>query len=305
MKLNELENLRMERAQSLTDRVNALMTHAEKRAGTEEARADSVEMLRLTCDAWDANDEMSVYIEAVKAQINIPSLGMSVSDAELWLHGLQHKQAFLEAVVESVGKNQPEPEVSEDSGEPLPSTCPKCGGDWSPSIDMELVSTLLAEVRAEITRLASAIERAVCSIETTWQDRAPVQTPSLPVQPPQQAGMQVIGEVVIPTSDLQQAVSSMFQPPQPQPQPQQVVQPQVAQPQQVVQSFQVVDPSCPVCVSPGRLALERHWLATKGDTVSTLELGLMHGVIPQNMSPQLMQMHFDDHAKASDHGLVA
>jgi len=296
MKLNELENIRTERAQALMNRVNALMTHAAKRNGTDEARAESIGMLRMACEAWDANDELSVHIQSVKSQINIPSLGMSVADAELWLHGLQHKRAFLQAIVDTVQEREPESEVSEETGETLPAKCQSCGEDWSPPIDMDLAYTLLAEVDAEITRLTSAVERASCSIETTWKDRTAPR-----VEAPGQSGIQVVGEVILPMLEQPQIDPTMllFQ-------QQLVQQPQVAPPvqQQPVQSFQVMDPTCPVCVSQGRLALEKHWLATKGDTIATLELGLVHGVIPQNMTPQLMQMHFDDHAKASDHGLA-
>jgi hypothetical protein len=300
MKLNELSNLRMERAQALMDRVNALMMHASKRAGTVEARADSVDMLRLACEAWDENDGLSVYVESVKAQINIPSIGMSIADAELWLHSLERKRTFLESLVELIREREPDASdadiEAEQSGTEVGHPCPTCGVDFSPPIDMELVATLVAEVRAEITRLASAIERAVCSVETTWHDRdSGAVTKAAPVERQTdgpRSGMQVVGEVVIPAVEPPPPVPVPMQQPVPQPQ------------QMMVQTFQVVDPSCHVCMSPGRVALERHWLATRGDTVTTLELGLVHGVIPQNMTPQLMQMHFDDHVKASDHGLA-
>lgn len=295
MKLNQLENLHLERAQTLMDGVNSITRHASTRAGTPEARQESIDLLRAVCEAWDDHDAMAVYIESIKHHIAVPSLGMSLADAELWLHGLQHKQAFLEGVIEAVDSAAPEPseaddEVAAEIGEDVVTTCPTCGEDVLPSVDMDLLATLIAEVRSEITRLSSAIERACCAIDVEWNDRSSLP----PVTSQTRGGMRVMGEIRIPDGVVPQ--QSDVTPPQP-PQP----PPQVQRP---MATFQVVDPTCPVCMSQARLALEKHWIATQGDTVSTLELALQHDAVPKNVTPQVMQMHFDDHTSMADHGLA-
>lgn len=295
MKLAELSSLANTRNAELTDLQNELVHLLLNGSGSDDDVASAGKLLRRTMELWDDVDEMTAHVLSIKSRINIPQIGMSISDAEIVAASFSDREAYVEVLIDALHGDRPG--MGEGEEPLLDRVCPRCGEDRGVPISVSSAVALLQAIRNRRTTLIDAAVQASWQVETTWyeleDDTHEMSSSSVAEehvhkgdadQPKILGPVEALGIGEIPGDFLRPAVE---QGPLPTP--------------KVSMDYEVVDPKCPFCMTPGREEVEKAWLHGGADTMSIMEYAVNNHAIPPNTNPTFSRTHFDDHFKESDH----
>jgi hypothetical protein len=135
------------------------------------------------------------------------------------------------------------------------------------------------------------VEQATWQVETTWYDLGGDDAPKMAsssegvVRDP----VEVLGIGELAGDILRPAVEEPLEPPVPQ------------SVEGIQTDFQVIDTSCPFCMTPGRSELETAWMRDGADTMNIMAVATARGMIAYDVNPSVSRIHFDDHFKPEDH----
>jgi hypothetical protein len=280
MKLAELQARADRRADELSDLQIELFGASLHGSGSDDDKKHTIDLLRRTMELWDEVDEMDAYIASVKSSINIPSLGMSILDAELVADSQVGREDFLDVLAANIIENGAGQSEDEDDV----NRCPHCGDVRGTPIKVGDVWNVMGAVRGRREALLSIIDQTLWQVETTWHDDDDEQEMSSEsVSEPRVNPVEELGIGELDGEFLRPAVV------EPEPEPIQG------------DGYRITDPSCPFCTSPNRKLVEEMWMKTFSDTMGIMEYSQRSGLIPLNVNPSMARLHFDDHFNASDH----
>lgn len=271
MNLVELRNKASEAMSVLGRKVRRIAEMDGKELGRNGGEvASSVEGILAE---WDRYSEVKRQVASARSAAIIKKLGISFTEADMLCRDIDDQIEFLDTILDKIDSR-----VLDADGQPMA----------EPHI---LICGLRAKVE-ELSQMRSKIRTAAESCEheivVVWYDDDDVEDLMRVSVSKRSAPAPEAREVV--TTPSSPPVQDPTAPKKPAPLPAGYVPPHMAP-----APHKFSDESCPVCASKDRDDIERHFVSTKYNIMTTLDRAVSSGLLPRTTVPNDLRLHFDKH----------